>query len=287
MKTIGIVLLSIGFLSLFGGLVNPSGAQIEVVITGYILKFLFIILGIFLITKKSPSKEYSNQKEVSKKEVYIRDYSQILKDIFPDLKEISNSNEEYIFGIDGILTGSGIPGKFVYKLCIRNNQLFLACSFKDDNLSLEVSSEMEVGNISTLIIKRDEIINTLDAIRSKISFMHTKESSEYISLTLKKRNLLSISKFLEIKKQEIIELRDREKHLIEEQQAYIKPYVQKTKTFTSDNELKEFSKRDEIFRNEIANLEQEEQKLVKESLNLETELNTKLNEYKLLVKKNQ
>ncbi len=60
-KTIGIILLAIGILSLIGGLANPSGAATSVVAFGYVLKFGLIIGGIVLITSSNKKKE--NNKE--------------------------------------------------------------------------------------------------------------------------------------------------------------------------------------------------------------------------------
>lgn len=53
MKILGVALLVVGILSLFGGMVNPSGADASVVAFGYVLKFALIIGGIALISKDS------------------------------------------------------------------------------------------------------------------------------------------------------------------------------------------------------------------------------------------
>jgi|WetSurMetagenome_2_1015567.scaffolds.fasta_scaffold1474177_2 hypothetical protein len=57
MKILGIILLVIGILSLFGGLISPSGADTTVVVFGYILKFALIIGGVALISRNSNKKE--------------------------------------------------------------------------------------------------------------------------------------------------------------------------------------------------------------------------------------
>jgi len=56
-KTIGIILLAIGILSLIGGLASPSGAATSVVVFGYVLKFGLIIGGVVLISDSNKKKE--------------------------------------------------------------------------------------------------------------------------------------------------------------------------------------------------------------------------------------
>lgn len=51
MKVLGIIILLVSLLSLFDGLVSPSGAETSVVVLGYLFKFVFIILGFSMITK--------------------------------------------------------------------------------------------------------------------------------------------------------------------------------------------------------------------------------------------
>jgi hypothetical protein len=71
MKVLGIVLLTVGILSLIGGLVSPSDADTSVIVIGYILKIGFIIGGIALILKKKSSKEepsLNQSNEVEKNE---------------------------------------------------------------------------------------------------------------------------------------------------------------------------------------------------------------------------
>lgn len=57
MKILGIILLVIGILSLFGGLISPSGADTSVVLLGYVFKFALIIGGIVLISRNTAKKE--------------------------------------------------------------------------------------------------------------------------------------------------------------------------------------------------------------------------------------
>ena len=59
-KTIGILLLAIGILSLIGGLASPSGAATSVVAFWYVLKFGLIIGGLVLL---SSDKKKENNKE--------------------------------------------------------------------------------------------------------------------------------------------------------------------------------------------------------------------------------
>ncbi|MDZ7715498.1 MAG: hypothetical protein U5J95_04730 [Balneolaceae bacterium] len=65
MKILGVIFLLVGLLSLFGGLVSPSNAQGGVVFLGYVLKFLLIGTGIYLI--KSNSKNSRSNKVARKK----------------------------------------------------------------------------------------------------------------------------------------------------------------------------------------------------------------------------
>lgn len=61
MKIFGIILLLVGLLSFFGGLVNPSGAQTSVVVLGYLFKFAFIIVGIITISKANKKNSGENE----------------------------------------------------------------------------------------------------------------------------------------------------------------------------------------------------------------------------------
>lgn len=53
MKLLGIIFLTIGILSLIGGIIKPSGAIIQVVALGYFLKFALITGGVILISKSN------------------------------------------------------------------------------------------------------------------------------------------------------------------------------------------------------------------------------------------
>jgi len=53
MKTLGIILLVFGILSLIGGLIHPSGAEPFVVAGGYVFKLGLIIGGLVLISKSN------------------------------------------------------------------------------------------------------------------------------------------------------------------------------------------------------------------------------------------
>jgi len=91
MKITGIILLIIGVLSLIGGLIEPSGAYPSVVIIGYFFKILFIVLGIFLISRSNKIKISKLQNKSENVEI-IRDNTSELKKPETPVNSLSTDN---------------------------------------------------------------------------------------------------------------------------------------------------------------------------------------------------
>lgn len=89
MKNLGIILLIIGLISLFGGLIKPADSNVSVEIIGYTIKFGLIIGGIFLMSKGSNQKPIVSEKEnslLSLSEVYKCNPNQVKLKFFDELK---------------------------------------------------------------------------------------------------------------------------------------------------------------------------------------------------------
>lgn len=279
MKTIGIVLLSIGLLSLFGGIIHPSGAMVEVVIIGYVFKFGLIFGGLVLINKGKPKDENNVHSDSHKNQNTLKERFPELLEHFTSAIEITNNSKELIFSMKDSLISNGKMGLFVYKLCYNNKDLILSCTFEDDDYKLAVSSEEKIGNIQDITdskkIKWTDIVENLN---SNIDSDHNLKTIQYISdlsknvkKEISKRNLMALKALAEKKINELSDSREREGICIKNFQEYVKPFQEK-KTFDNEEEEKAFNLHYEKVQKEIKDFQDQDAKLEKECSDLNIEI---------------